>query len=556
MKKYIFLSAALLLFTASCSNDDNNNETKEPTQAVQFSFTNEEFGEDETLTRTAETAKPQIVDLGDCEAEITVESEPAAKTRGAKTPANGHYTIRAYQGGTLKGEMSGTFSSGTFTPDASSQKSFRLPHGTYDFVAFNDDVTVSGTNLITTRDKAETARMGTSSINITGSADVYVSFTMKHVGCRMRTQFVCQKHIPNAITATLEQTAANVIPTSVSYDPATKAYTGTPGAMASKVNNSPASTEEIYTASAYGKNYSYISASDYHYFLPTTESSKLKLTGISAGTIFWKPIPIFNIPNLNATLQMQAGKSYAVKIKIKPNFTYLMSDGTTGFFKETTAGGGTKTPIALVFNKTKHLAVALKYANGTNKCPWTSNAAIHDKQLNTNMKTTFTEALAMENGYEETWDGSCSTAVITGEKVKGERPDFPAFYQATHYNPGVTVTGANVSKWYLPAYGELKYMFAELGFGDLTQVTNYGRYKWYGNLISAAIRQVGGDDFYFNEPYWTSTEVLGAYSHPYAGQIEMYGNLDYDDAYAGWFTIQHFASYAYNTAVVRPFVKY
>ena len=66
MKKYLFLSAALLLFTASCSNDDNNNETKEQVQAVQFSFTNEDFGEDEAVTRAnAETAKPQIVDLGD-----------------------------------------------------------------------------------------------------------------------------------------------------------------------------------------------------------------------------------------------------------------------------------------------------------------------------------------------------------------------------------------------------------------------------------------------------------------------------------------------------------
>lgn len=558
MKKSIFLGAAMLLLMAACSNDENNNGQEKPIQAVQFSFTNEDFGADETLTRATSAAetKSQIVDLGDCEAEISVESEPAVKTRGTLTNANGHYTIRAYQSGTLKGEVKGTFSGGAFTADANSRKSMRLPDGTYDFVAFNDDVIPSGTELTVAKDKAATAMMGTTTELINQHPNQKVNFTMKHVGCRLRTQFVCQKHIPNAITATLEPTGTNVIPISVSYDPATKAYTGTLGAMTSKVNNSPASTEEIYTASAYGKNYSYISASDYHYFLPTTEGSKLKLTGISAGTIFWKPIPSFNVPKLNATLQMQAGKSYAVKIKIKPNFTYLMSDGTTGFFKETTAGGGAKTPIALVFNKTKHLAVALKYANGTNKCPWTSNALYEDKQLNTNMKTTFAEALAMENGYEETWDGNCSTAAITGEKVKGKRPDFPAFYQAAHYNPGVTVTGANISKWYLPAYGELKYMFAELGFGDLTQVTNYERYKWYGNLISAAIRQVGGDDFYFNEPYWTSTEIMGPYGFPYAGQIEMYGNIEYDGAHAGWFAIQHVASYVYNTAVVRSFVKY
>lgn len=558
MKKSIFLGAAMLLLMAACSNDENNNGQEKPIQAVQFSFTNEDFGADETLTRATSAAetKSQIVDLGDCEAEISVESEPAVKTRGTLTNANGHYTIRAYQSGTLKGEVKGTFSGGAFTADANSRKSMRLPDGTYDFVAFNDDVVPSGTELTVAKDKAATAMMGTTTELISQHPDQKVNFTMKHVGCRLRTQFVCQKHIPNAITATLEPTGTNVIPTSVSYDPATKAYTGTPGAMASKVNNSPASTEEIYTASAYGKNYSYISASDYHYFLPTTEGSKLKLTGISAGTIFWKPIPSFNVPKLNATFQMQAGKSYAVKIKIKPNFTYLMSDGTTGFFKETIAGGGTRTPIALVFNKTKHLAVALKYANGTNECPWTSNALYESQQLNTNMKTTFTEALAMENGYEETWDGSCSTAVITGEKVKGERPDFPAFYRAAHYNPGVTVTGANVSKWYLPAYGELKYMFTELGFGDLTQVTNYGHYKWYGNLISAAIQQVGGDDFSLNAAYWTSTEIMGPYGFPYAGLIEMYGNRVYDDAHVGWSAKAHMASYYYNTAVVRAFVKY
>ena len=98
MKKYIFLAVALLLLTAACSNDENNNGQEKPIQAVQFSFTNEDFGADEALSRatSAAEAKPQIVDLGDCEAEISVENEPAVKTRGAMTNANGHYTIRAY----------------------------------------------------------------------------------------------------------------------------------------------------------------------------------------------------------------------------------------------------------------------------------------------------------------------------------------------------------------------------------------------------------------------------------------------------------------------------
>ena len=171
----------MLLFMAACSNDENSNPKEQPTQAVQFSFTNEDFGADETLSRATGAAetKPQTVDLGDCEAEISVESEPAVKTRGALTPAYGHYTIRAYQAGTLKGEMKGTFNYGIFTPDASSHKMLNLPYGTYDFVAFNDDVTVSGTNLTTTRDKAGTARMGFATVNITGPTPIQVFFTMK-----------------------------------------------------------------------------------------------------------------------------------------------------------------------------------------------------------------------------------------------------------------------------------------------------------------------------------------------------------------------------------------
>ena len=312
----------MLLLMAACSHDENNNGGTEPLQKVQFSFTEEEFGADEALTRatSAAEAKPQTIDLGDCEAEISVENEPAVKTRGPLTNANGHYTIRAYQGGTLKGEMKGTFSGGTFTADASSPKSMPLPNGTYDFIAFNDDVVPSGNELTVAKDKAATAMMGTTTELINQHPDQTVNFTMKHVGCRLRTQFVCQKHIPNAITATLEQTAANVIPTSVAYNPSTKAYTGTNGTMTAEASNSPASTETKYTASGYGKYYSYTSSSDYHYFLPTTEGNKLKLTGISAGTVFWKPIPTLLSLNSTPPCRCRKANPTASKSSSPPSF--------------------------------------------------------------------------------------------------------------------------------------------------------------------------------------------------------------------------------------------
>lgn len=507
MKKNTILSimtcAAMLLLTTACSNDDNNNGQEKPTQAVQFSFTNEDFGADETLSRATGTAetKPQIVDLGDCEAEISVESEPAVKTRGAMTNASGHYTIRAYQGGTLKGEMKGTFSSGNFTPDATSPQEIGLSAGTYDFIAFNDDVIPSGSDLTVDRTKAETARMGTTTANITATPQKQkVMFTMKHVGCRLRTQFVCKKHIPENITAKLEATGANVIPATTAYHPTTKAYTSTNGAMTAENSNSPASTEAAYWDSNYGQNYAYTSTSDYHYFLPTTEGSKLKLT-FAAGTLFWKPLT-GTIPQLNATLQMQANKSYLVKIKLKPNYIYLMSDGSTGHFKDTTFGGGTKTPVGVVADPVARVAIALKNAGGGTKYEWFA-PLYYPHADNTTLYSSDETAKTDMEGYKWTWEAAGTT---DGTIKANQQTSFPAFYAAGHYDPDVTASGTLVGKkWYLAGWGEWVKGIRYLGF-----VNNNDTSPIYGVLLNESFTKVGGTKIINGNIYFlVSTQTDG-----------------------------------------------
>ena len=506
MKKNIFLAVALLLLTAACSNDENSNGQEKPTQAVQFSFTNEDFGADETLSRAtgAAEAKPQTVDLGDCEAEISVESEPAVKTRGTMTNANGHYTIRAYQGGTLKGEMKGTFSGGAFTPDATSPQEIGLSAGTYDFIAFNDDVIPSGNDLTVDRTKAETARMGITTANITATPQKQkVMFTMKHVGCRVRVQFICKKHIPNDITAKLEATAANVIPATTAYHPATKAYTSTNGAMTAENSNFPASTEALYTASNFGQNYAYTSTSaDYHYFLPTTEGSKLKLT-FTAGTLFWKPLT-GTIPQLNATLQMQANKSYLVKIKLNPNYIYLMSDGSTGHFKDTTFGGGTKTPVGIVADPTARVAIALKDVEDGALYRW-YQGPFDLQAMNTTIYLDKDREEDMD-GYKWTWEAA---GTVNGTIKANQQTLYPAFYAAGHYNPGVSVSGTLVGKkWYLAGGGEwATYINQGLGFArDAEKKYSVS----YGILLKEALTRVGGkmlnETTGFGKKYLMSTQ--------------------------------------------------
>ena len=514
MKKYIFLGAAMLLLTAACSNDENSNPKEQPTQAVQFSFNNEDFGADETLSRATGAAetKPQTVDLGDCEAEISVENEPAVKTRGTMTNASGHYTIRAYQGGTLKGEMKGTFSGGAFTPDATSPQDIVLSAGTYDFIAFNDDVIPSGNDLTVDRTKAETARMGTTTAVITATPQKQkVSFTMKHVGCRLHTQFVCQKDIPENITAKLEQTVANAVPTHMTYNILTQAKTYTNGAMTAENSSSPASTENSYTASNYGQNYAYTStSSDYHYFLPTTEGSKLKLT-FTAGTLFWKPLT-GTIPQLNATLQMQAGKSYLVKIKLKPNYIYLMSDGTTGHFKDTTFGGGTKTPVGVVADPVARVAIALKDIGDGTLYPW-STLYPPVRGDNTTIYIEGSNEYEDMDGYKWTWEPAGTT---DGTIKADQQTDYPAFYAVGHYNPGVTVSGTLVGKkWYLAGWGEwVTYISLGLGFAKNINdaIDNFS----YGILLEEALTKVGGKvldttDEGLGKKYLMSTQILNGF---------------------------------------------
>ena len=165
--KSILVACGLMAVFASCSNDINTpgSGDKEQSKGLQFSFTEEGYGEDEVLSRAAANKAPQseTVDLGDCEAEVIVESEPAEKQPQAATRGIGgkHYTIRAYQAGVRKGEIKGTFNGATFTADAGSPTDMPLNVGSYDFVAFNDDVIPAGENLTVAEDKMQTARIAT-----------------------------------------------------------------------------------------------------------------------------------------------------------------------------------------------------------------------------------------------------------------------------------------------------------------------------------------------------------------------------------------------------------
>ena len=83
--------------------------------------------------------------------------------------------------------------------------------------------------------------------------------------------------------------------------------------------------------------------------------------------------------------------------------------------------------------------------------------------------------------------------------------------------PGVPKTPWMQShKWYLPAYGEYKLIFDNLGFGDYTKLKNNNapahlnfdyQAPWYGYIAQSAFTQVPSGRFALNHYYASSSET-------------------------------------------------
>ena len=185
---------------------------------------------------------------------------------------------------------------------------------------------------------------------------------------------------------------------------------------------------------------------------------------------------------------------------MSPQYTYLMNDGTTGSYKETKSYGGTKEAVGIVINQDKQLAIALNPALGF--IQWAITTDQYDQeQVSKNTKTTVVEALAIESGYDETWNANTS---IDNTTVKATSEKLPAFKAVGDYVPtkssgyAINISGSLVGKkWHMPSMDEWKYVFETLGFGDVSELTKtvYPTPKWYGMLVHNAFARFGNNRF-------------------------------------------------------------
>ena len=532
MKKINRLTLVLTLMAAGlfagCASDEEatRENQKIALDGSHFKFTEVAYQADQAVTRAAASVKPTTVDLGDgLEAEVSVTPDaPTGKTRAVDPISDGKYTILAFDATThdLQGKLEGSVTGGVFTPDAGQK--LLLDPGTYDFTCFSEPVEYDEPNnrLVVNNWQTKSPTIAHAQATIAGD-DYEVVFNMEHKAIRVRfniTSDILSENTP--IDAYLKGT--NFLTGYWVQDWYT-AYSGalnntgnfwynTPQPL-TFTNIAPVTTQTGTTCtSAYG------------YMLPSTapnNSLRDYTLHFTAGTIGGGSLASKAINLSGATFPMGFQWDYNQSITINVNVKgqlYLFEDGKARVL----AGRGTHTPIGLVIQQSwepanqKGMACALEIIKDPVQNPVTLGEAYawedetktlpsNPDHLNTTVYNGIHDGQSDMNGYNWTWDANSTKDHV----VRGEAKEkYPAFYQAGHYTPSnVTITGANIGKWYIPAAGEVMELFRL--FGTVTVPANE---PWRGNCymaqtdidkMLAAFTKVSSGLLLQHQFLWTST---------------------------------------------------
>ena len=439
---FLLLALAGMALTG-CSNEDiaNVNPQEKGTGNVTFSIVEKDYelATDNPKTRAAaEETKSVTQDLGDgLMAEVslvpdTTHRATAPKTRAIATPT--HYTIQAFQGGVKKGELKGTFNGSTFTPDAGQPEAIGLPHGTYDFVCFNDDVTSNGTQLTVNRSAAATARFTVKrGVVINQDPKQQVEFTLKHAGAMVSYSLFAQEFGVNGIITNTQTTneqgqpayvcdfaneedrikykiesAASTVPSTMVYDFATDTYSYPTTEQVSKSANANLGLIPVAFGTPGGGFGTPLIRVPADYYLPSTNCADMKLTfthgKIGGGNLAGKSITI------PTSKLVEANKVYTVLVRFYLADRYLYSDGSYGPRSQ----NSTKTPIAVIVSD--HIAIALHDINegGAEQLQWGSNTTSSEVPTWFHACTNYADLFDINQYGQATQATGAATSAVSG----------------------------------------------------------------------------------------------------------------------------------------------
>ena len=569
-----------VLLLLACNSEDNitaENNKVNVGKGITFQFNEEAFVPgtiSKKGTRAAQT--PEVIDLGNgLTAEVALEPDTLglSQTRAASPIPDGHYKIYAIDAsGTRHDGLDGNVSGGVFTPNPPGR--WELNGGeTYTFVCINDAVVDNGTSLSYTYSKDQTVLqplIGVTQHQVSNMGDDVVSFVMRHQNARVRFQVTSftAPCMNLKLQYNMDQTIAPCEVTNYDLKGVITGYTGS--ADTSQWGDFiPLTVNKPYVPSAITETYK--TSTGYIYY-PGHFQMWMQHYMWWDGTIYGKSDTFSKSIFTNLAFGHQAtdffepNHSYVYNITVKPSVLYLFSDGTVG----TLGDKGSRTPIGIVVKeKTSASDQGTACALEVIKDPVSPNPVTYgdayawedetktlpsnSDHLNTTVYNGIHDGQSDMNGYNWTWDANSTKDHV----VRGEAKEkYPAFYQAGHYTPSnVTITGANIGKWYIPAAGEVVKLIQRFG-----AVTTPANEPWRGyssmaqtdmDKMIAAFHAVNNTLQMDGQFFWTST-VCDAANTGFFGPYLPASFYFYSDGRTWWPTFSKAGANFY----ILPFVHF
>lgn len=504
-------SVMLLCLCSACSTEStlDTEKTIEIGNNVQINLSEEPYLAEKPATR-ATAMWNKTIDLGNdmiCEVTLrpdTANLSPNKATRAAMS--EGHYNIFVFDasGHKLTGAnktLSGTVSNGKFVPDVN--KYIRLEQGTYTFVCTNMDNMDDNGQLIVER-RAENPMLGYVTQYISGSGLKEISFSMKHLAARIRTEVTSYTVYATNLKAHHDLGNYFALPQYFDYKGNPIDHTATASEI-SQYNIGSYREIEMPLKKIGDQKFSSIVkpfkvTSDYMYFAGTSANTTGEWFVLGARGPLYGGFVNHAMDIYDNSYPIRMNHSYVFTLEFRTKRPlYLYQDGTVGYL----ADKADRTPVAVVVKEKTEtedgLAAALKEA-GEQQWNVTPGIKYNISPISYSYNNTYSDML----GYQYTWDA----AYTKNNVVKATSNDYPAFKAAAEYNPGVNVTDGLVGrKWFLPSLGQFKYLYT-LGGTDVSTLNGpyYTPVNINGDKIAQAFTDAGGETL-VGKKHWVSSEL-------------------------------------------------
>ena len=568
----VFVSA-LMVITAivntGCSNEASLASDVQQEQAstegteLSFDFDLTGYGKEQSVaTRgVAGEAKGRVIassvsSLGDgLEAYTEVVEDAKPQTRVTYTPAPAqNYTILAYKDGQKKGEWVGSYDGSKFTPKAGSFSVQVLQPGTYTFYVFSDHLTFKdGKIVFGLQNGSINALFNNQQVTILAQKKQKVDFHLvsPYARVRMKINGFSSQAFEGSINGALKYNAAaptdaGGVKETCTIDPSV------PSAVYANVTQAGQLKYQHFTNNIAGPQENGVIKTSYIitpedagvYFLARTRLNKLSFQFASeaSGTIYKKPVANKVLPLNLSDVELEIGTSYTISQTIYYSADYLFSDGTVGTLVPNLKAG--RRPVALVVDKSRKVAMALKDVNGLKK--WSTNPNLGSETAYDQTPTGLQAAIDKYDGYQETWDPyytrKAAGHLMVSKRIKAGWTEFQAFTAVASFDPVPN------KKWHVPGAGE--WSLALKKFGIAAPTSGFGNTQldlpWGGDL-GYRLQEIlfyQADGTPLNDWYWCANELSNDNRHK---ALTVTANT----------SIAHFgAAGKSSSTLVRPFINY